>query len=65
MVSAARTDLNCDKAESRFTERRLCMDYNFVPIDKHPEMFIGEYGTAEMSDNVANSEYSQDTGAWD
>ena len=39
--------------------------YNFVPMDEHPEMYIGEYLTHEDSDNAANSVYSQDTGAWD
>ena len=41
------------------------MIYNFVPIDKHPEMFIGELPVQNESDNVMNTQYSQDTEAWD
>lgn len=41
------------------------MEKNFVPIDKHPEMYIGKYNTQTQTDNAANSEYSQDTEAWD
>ncbi len=37
---------------------------NFISIE-HPEMLIGEARTAEHTDNNANSEYSQDTEAWD
>lgn len=42
------------------------MDKNsFVPISEHPGMYIGETLTQKESDNTANSEYSQDTQAWD
>ena len=34
-------------------------------VEMHPELFIGETKAAELTDNTANSEYSQDTGAWD
>lgn len=37
----------------------------FVPMNEHPEMHIGETTGAVLTDNNANSEYSQDTGAWD
>ena len=37
---------------------------NFISIE-HPEMLIGEARTAEHTDNIANSEYSQDTEEWD
>lgn len=37
----------------------------FVPVNEHPDMLIGEYKSAALSDNAANSEYSQDTEAWD
>ena len=42
------------------------MDKNyFVPINRHPEMLIGETAHAVETDNSANSIYSQDTEAWD
>lgn len=42
------------------------MDKNYyVPINEHPEMFIGERPAQKESDNLLNSEYSQDTEAWD
>ncbi len=41
------------------------MNKYFVPIEKHPEMYIGATLTQTETDNNANSEYSQDTGAWD
>jgi len=42
------------------------MDKNyFVPINEHPEMYIGETLTQNETDNNANGAYSQDTGAWD
>ena len=46
--------------------RRNSMDKNyFVPINEHPEMYIGENLTQKETDNSANSVYSQDTEAWD
>jgi hypothetical protein len=42
------------------------MDKNyFVPINEHPEMFIGELPKQTESDNTLNSAYSQDAEAWD
>lgn len=42
------------------------MDKNyFVPIDEHPGMYIGETLTQTETDNVMNTQYSQDTDAWD
>ena len=40
-------------------------DAGFVPIEMHPEMYIGENLTQTETDNNANDAYSQDTGAWD
>ena len=37
---------------------------NFISIE-HPEMFIGETKAEALTDNTANSVYSQDTEAWD
>ena len=42
------------------------MDKNyFVPINQHPEMYIGELPAQNESDNTLNSVYSQDTEARD
>ena len=42
------------------------MDKNyFIPINEHPEMYIGEILTQTETDNNANGAYSQDTEAWD
>lgn len=37
----------------------------FVPIEKHPDMLIGELPAHTADDNTANSVYSQNTEAWD
>lgn len=37
---------------------------NFL-VEMHPDMLIGETKAPELTDNSANSSYSQDTEAWD
>lgn len=37
----------------------------FVPVNEHPEMYIGEPKAQTVTDNNANGAYSQDTEAWD
>ena len=37
----------------------------FVPVNEHPEMYIGKLVSDILTDNTANSEYSQDTSAQD